>query len=65
VSENRFPEPPQFSEETRLYVGSFFPGGSPIAPAELSYLTVANRPVSGAEVQDAFRNPPPPPRAQH
>jgi hypothetical protein len=50
VSENRFPIPPDFQNETKVYVGSSFPSGATAAPGEMAQMRVLNRGTSQVEV---------------
>jgi len=50
VSQERFPSPPDFQNETRVYVGSSFPSGASAAPGMMTQMTVLNRSASGPEV---------------
>lgn len=52
ISQNRYQNPPTFGEETKLLVGSDFPG--PVAPGQVSNLTVLNRDSSATEVSQQF-----------
>jgi hypothetical protein len=54
ISQNRYPNPPTFGEETKLLVGSDFSG--PVAPGQVSNLTVLNRDSSGTEVSQQFQS---------
>jgi hypothetical protein len=48
-------EPPPFQADPRLYVGSTVAtNGGPVAPAQLSHLTVANRTLSSDEIRALF-----------
>jgi hypothetical protein len=59
VSQERYPNPPTFGSETKLYVGSNFPG-TPVAQGDISYLRVLNRDSPASEVGDQFRSGPRP-----
>jgi hypothetical protein len=50
VSQNRFPIPPDFQNETKVYVGSSFPSGATAAPGEMAQMRLLNRGTSGVEV---------------
>jgi hypothetical protein len=54
------PQLPEFPPETRLYVGSNYPGNTPVAPGEVSYLTVLNRSTSAGEISSQFQSGPRP-----
>ncbi len=58
ISQNHYQYPPTFGQETKLLVGSNFPG--PVAPGELSNLTVLNRDSSATEVSNNFQSGPRP-----
>jgi hypothetical protein len=62
VSKGGYPDPPDFQEETKLYVGSKFKRNTPIAPGELSHLTVLNRSSSPDEIGSSFESGPRPSR---
>jgi hypothetical protein len=62
VSKGGYPDPPDFQEETKLYVGSKLKRNTPIAPGELSYLTVLNRSSSADEIGSSFESGPRPSR---
>jgi hypothetical protein len=54
ISQNRYQYPPTFGQETKLLVGSNFPG--PVAPGQMSNLTVLNRDSSATEVANSFQS---------
>jgi hypothetical protein len=58
ISQERFPNPPQFQPDTRLYVGSSPPGGAASAFGEISQLRVLNRSSSPDEVSRRFQSSP-------
>jgi hypothetical protein len=58
ISQNRYQFPPTFGEETKLLVGTNFPG--PIAPGQMSNVTVLNRTSSATEVANNFQSGPRP-----
>ena len=52
---------PPFSSNPRIYVGSLeATNGGPVAPAQLSILTLMNRPLSSDEIRAKFASGPPP-----
>jgi hypothetical protein len=54
ISQNRYQNPPIFGQETKLLVGSDFSG--PVAPGQVSNLTVLNRDSSPTEVSQQFQS---------
>jgi hypothetical protein len=55
------PGVPPFQSNPRLYVGSVeVTNGGPVAPAQLSYLTLVNRNLSSDEIRALFESGPPP-----
>jgi hypothetical protein len=58
ISQNRYQNPPVFGEETKLLVGSDFSG--PVAPGQVSNLTVLNRDSPATEVSQQFQSGPRP-----
>ena len=54
ISQNRYQNPPTFGEETKLLVGSDFSG--PVAPGQVSNLTVLNRNSSPTEIAQQFQS---------
>jgi hypothetical protein len=55
LSQSTYPLPPDFQDETKVYVGSNLPPGAPPAPGEMSGVKVLNRWTSAAEIARQFQ----------